>query len=358
MAQRPFVSFDEVKAKVPIPDVLQVLGVASRFEQRNGAFVGVCPFPSHVHGPSPNGEQFRINLVDGSLWMWRCWGDCKASGNVVQFVMRFLGLSAEHVRFWFAEHFGERLNLGRSRGEGRASKAPPAEIKVAGEVPQKPQPAGLKTTEMKLSEESAEYKPIRFKLDLDPNGPYLAERGIKVETARRYGVGVARKGMMAGYVAMPVWDFPKGKFPVGYMGRWPGEDFDAGQGRPRYKLPPNFPKQRCLFGINEALEGTDGKPLIVVEGGLGALHCVQNGFPATVSTLGSSLGDEQADLLIRTGRPIVLMFDGDESGRVGTQAAIAKLAGRTFVRAVGIEDGRQPDDLAPEELQSVLSFAK
>jgi DNA primase len=358
MGTRPYVSFDEVKARVPIPDVLQVLGIADRFEQRNGALVGACPFPSHVHGPSPNGEQFRINLVEGSLWMWRCWGDCKASGNVVQFVMRFLGLSAEHVRFWFAEHFGERLNLGRSRREGQTPQAPPAETKVAGEVLQEPQPADRKTTDTKLPDEASEYKPIRFRLNVDHDVPYLTERGITVETTTRYGIGLVRKGMMAGYVAVPVWEFPKQKFPFGYLGRWPGNDFDASQGRPRYKLPANFPKQRCLFGINEALEGTEGKPLVVVEGVFGALFCVQHGFPATVSTLGSSLGDEQADLLIGTGRPLVLFFDGDESGRAGMEAGVAKLSASAFVRSVRLNDGQQPDDLAPNELESVLSFAK
>jgi hypothetical protein len=83
--------------------------------------------------------------------------------------------------------------------------------------------------------------------------------------------------MMAGYIAVPVWDVPKGEYPAGYIGRWAGEDFDADQGRPRYKLPPNFPKQRDLFGINEALEGADGQPLIVVEGVFGAL------YPSTAS---------------------------------------------------------------------------
>lgn len=358
MGQRPFISFDECKEKVPIPDVLQVLGIADRFERRNGTLTGVCPFPGHVHGPSPNPEQFKINLVDGRLWMWKCWGDCKASGNVVQFVMRMTGRSAEHVRFWFAEHFGDRLKLSRGRGESQQAAIPAAEMKVAGEVLGKPQPAETKSTEVKIPDETSEYKPIRFRLEVDPTAPYLAERGITEVTARRYGCGLARKGMLAGYVAMPVWDFPKGKFPMGYIGRWPGEDFDADQGRPRHKLPPNFPKQRCLFGINEALEGTAGRPVVVLEGVFGALYCVQNGFPATVSTLGSSLSDEQAGLLIQTGRPIVLMFDGDESGKAGTEAALAKLAPHTFVRAVRLDDGGQPDRLSAAELETVLSFAK
>lgn len=357
MGQRPYVSFEEVKAKVPIPDVLQPLGIADRFQQRNGALVGVCPFPTHIHGPSPNSEQFRINQADG-VWLWRCWGDCKACGNVVQFVMRFLGLSAEHVRFWFAEHFGERLTVSQGRGDRRSQPTTPAETKMAGEVLQEPRPADENLDNEKVPDGPVEYKPIRFRLNVDHQVPYLAERGIAVETAQRYGIGLVQKGMLAGYVAVPVWDFPKQKFPFGYLGRWPGEGFDASQGRPRYKLPANFPKQRCLFGINEALEETDGRPLVVVEGVFGTLHCVQNGFPATVSALGSSLSDEQIDLLVGTGRRLVLFFDGDESGRAGTAAALQKLAPYAFVRAVTLDDGKQPDDLTVNELEAVLSFAK
>jgi DNA primase len=96
----------------------------------------------------------------------------------------------------------------------------------------------------------------------------------------------------------------------------------------------------------------------VVEGVFAALHCVQNGLRATVATLGSALSDEQAALLLATKRPVVLMFDGDESGQVGMDAALPKLVSNTFVRIVHLGGGRQPDHLNAEELKSVLAFAR
>lgn len=68
MGRRPYVSFDECKQKVSIPEVLEKLGLSDRFVNRNGTLTGVCPFPSHTHGPSPNAEQFKINLV-GGVWL-------------------------------------------------------------------------------------------------------------------------------------------------------------------------------------------------------------------------------------------------------------------------------------------------
>lgn len=353
MGQRAFVSFDECKTKIPIPDVLSDLGLVDRFKERNGALIGCCPFPSHIHGPSPNPEQFRINQVEG-VWLWRCWGDCKASGNVVQFVMRMTGLSAEHVRFWFAEHFGDRLGV-RSGGENHLATGV-SETKEAGGVLRKPQPAVQSSTKVRVSSDLGDYKPIRFRLQVNPKAQYLQDRGVTEETATQYGIGLASKGMLAGYIAIPIWDFPKGDFPVGYIGRWPGEDYDAGQGRPRYKLPTNFPKQRCFFGINEALREASDQPLVVVEGIFGALHCIQSGFGSTIAALGSSLSDEQVELLVRSHRPIVLMFDGDESGRSGMEAGATRLLPHTFVRLIGLADGQQPDQIASNDLRHVLSF--
>lgn len=355
MSARAYVSFAEVKERISIVDALQVFGVSQQFQTVGKTVSGVCPLPAHKHGPSPNPNQFKITIRDG-VSVFHCFGDCQRGGDVIEFVKLMTGLDHQHVRFWFAEHFGDRLTLKRSRGEGRPARESPAEIKEAGEVVQKPRPAGVKSNDSKVSGAEREYKPIRFRLQVDPTAAYLRERGLSDETIERYGLGLAKRGMLAGYIAIPVWDHPKGEYPAAYLGRWPGDDYDEQTGRPRYKWPATFPKQRFLFGLNEALEGTDGKPIIVVEGVFGTLHCVQNGFQSTVAAFGSSLSDEQAKLLIETGRPIVLMFDGGEPGRRGMRKAVLKLSRKAFVRAVRLRPDQQPDHLKPMELRKTLHF--
>jgi DNA primase len=66
------------------------------------------------------------------------------------------------------------------------------------------------------------------------------------------------------------------------------------------------------------------------------------------------LSDEQATILVATGRPIVLMFDGNEAGRTGMRAAAGKLIARTFVRVIKLPDGTEPDDLSAEQLAKLL----
>lgn len=352
-----FVDFNECKAMISLPDVLDVFDIAEQFHERNGTWRGVCPFPSHIHNPvRPNPSGFTFGLHEG-IWKWRCWGDCKAVGTVVTFVERYLQIEPAHVRLWFHEHFANRLTAqaadAKRGGESRPRDGTP-ECKEARPVVATPERAVQKTARPeKRPEETADYKPIRFKLNLDPDVPYLTEqRGLTAETIERFGIGLCGRGMLRGYVAIPVWEYPRGRFPYGYIGRWPGDDYD--EDRPRYKCPPGFPTPRLVYGLQEALETPDDWPLIVVEGCFKVFYLYQHGFPNAVATLGSSLSDEQARLLGETGRPIVLMFDGDEAGRAGMVDAAPKLALRTFVRTIDVGDGRQPEDLSTDELQDIL----
>ncbi len=43
----------------------------------------------------------------------------------------------------------------------------------------------------------------------------------------------------------------------------------------RYKFPADFPRNRVIYGLTEALEETDGRPLIVVEGPFKVFHLFQ-----------------------------------------------------------------------------------
>jgi hypothetical protein len=127
MTQRPYVSFAEVKEKVPIPDALAALGILNRFERRGDTLHGVCPFPTHQHGPRPNAEQFKVNRRDG-LWLFHCFGDCARGGDVIELVKLMTGYDNSHVRFWFCDHFADRLSLGKKNGSTPVEKDTAREI--------------------------------------------------------------------------------------------------------------------------------------------------------------------------------------------------------------------------------------
>lgn len=336
--KRPYISFAEVKAKVPIPDVLEPLGIADTFTQKGDTYTGICPLPTHQHGPQPNPQQFKINQK-GDTWLWHCFADCNRGGDVIELVKAVKELSDQHVRFWFAEHFGDRLSTTKDKQK------------------QNDQP---KTADKPVKP----LKPLRFYLNLDADAarPYLNDRGVSDETIERYGLGLAHKGVLKDYVAMPICGYPRSdqENPLAYIGRWPGEDFDEANDRPRYKIPAGFETGRVVYGLPEAMDSLAARnvPLIVVEGPFKVYHLIQCGYPNTVSTLTANVSDEQADILSRTNLPVVLFFDGNEAGYAGMRRAAGRLITNTFVRVIKLAEGTEPDHLMPDKLDHLLAFAK
>jgi len=351
---RPYIDFAEVKRKVPIPDVLAPLDIADNFTKKGDVYTGQCPI--HVHGPRPNRQQFKIDRRSGT-WLWHCFGDCQRGGDVIELVKAVTQLSDQHVRFWFADHFGDRLTETKRRDTKKAGRD---------EVQAQSEPADQNAVSIVSADKSAgkqkPLKPLRFRLNLDVDAarPYLQFRGVSDEMIARYGLGLCRKGVLAGYLAIPIHRYPRrdGEAAVAYIGRWPGADFDPDADRPRYKLPGGFPASQVVYGLPEALETSDRTPLIIVEGPFKVWHLVQAGFPGAVSTLTASVSEEQAAILAQTGRGIILLFDGNEAGYAGMRSAAGKLITQTYVRVVRLPDGVEPDQLAGEQLKHLLEFAR
>jgi hypothetical protein len=98
---------------------------------------------------------------------------------------------------------------------------------------------------------------------------------------------------------------------------------------PKYLYPKGVRKNMILFGIEKvAKQKID--TVALVEGSLDAVWCWQNGIPA-VAQLGSSLSEEQVELLHEAGvRTVILLHDYDLAGRKGAFQAFRLLAG--FIR--------------------------
>ena len=128
MSDRPYVSFAEVKAKVTIPDAMKVLGIRDQFTEKTGVLSGACPLPQHQHGPRPNNQQFKADAKKGH-WLYRCFGDCAThdygGGDVIGFVKAMTESDDAHVRFWFADHFADRLSLTKAVDKEKATVQEP-----------------------------------------------------------------------------------------------------------------------------------------------------------------------------------------------------------------------------------------
>ena len=77
-----------------------------------------------------------------------------------------------------------------------------------------------------------------------------------------------------------------------------------------------------------------------------------------VGLMGSTLSRHQADLFADHFDRVVLMLDGDESGRQGAISIAQTLAVRVSVLLpIVLGNGRQPDQLTPRQIVDVLSTA-
>jgi hypothetical protein len=200
-----------------------------------------------------NVRQFRIDHKDG-IDLFRCFAsDCLAGGTVVQFAMEMLDRDAAHVRYFFADHWGDRLT-GKppSRPAQPAKKEPCEEAKVEATAPAQ----GLLKAPVSVAdngEADKELRPMDHFLRLDPNVEYLKQRGLSPETLEKYGVGYVSRGRMKGYVCMPVFGFPHpdGAPPLVYLGRYCGEDY-VEKDRPKYLWgSADFPKSRVLVAAGD-----------------------------------------------------------------------------------------------------------
>lgn len=205
---------------------------------------------------------------------------------------------------------------------------------------------------------------------------YLTGRGLTVKTIKHFGLGAApdswdalihhlkEKGytesdMLAANVIGKsnrggIYDrfrkrvmFPiiniRGNI-VAFSGRaMPGEDKQGGK-YVNTSDTPVYKKSENLFGINFA-KSVCSERVILVEGNMDVISLHQAGFENTVAPLGTAFTTEQANLLSRYTKEIVLMLDADAAGQKAVRRASELLENTGLsVRVVVIPDGKDPDE--------------
>ncbi len=131
---------------------------------------------------------------------------------------------------------------------------------------------------------------------------------------------------------------------VAFSGRaMPGEDKQGGK-YVNTADTPVYKKSENLFGINFA-KNVCSERVILVEGNMDVISLHQAGFENTVAPLGTAFTTEQANLLSRYTKEIVLMLDADAAGQKAVRRASELLENTGLsVRVVVVPDGKDPDE--------------
>ncbi len=205
---------------------------------------------------------------------------------------------------------------------------------------------------------------------------YLLGRGLSMSTIKRFGLGAAPDSWDAlinhlkslGYSieemlsANVIGKSNRGSyydrfrrrvmFPiinirgnvVGFSGRaMPGEDKQGGK-YVNTSDTPVYKKSSNLFGMNYA-KNFCSESMLLVEGNMDVISLHQAGFQNTVAPLGTAFTEEQANLLARYTKEVLLTMDADEAGQKAIRRA-AEILEKTGLktRIISIPDGKDPDE--------------
>ncbi|HEX8285417.1 MAG TPA: DNA primase [Pyrinomonadaceae bacterium] len=331
-------------------DIVRVVGDYVTLKKKGANWMACCPFhqektPSFSVNPSKN--------------IFYCFG-CSKGGSVFNFVMELEGLSFPEAVKVVAEKAGVPLPdlVDDKRFEAKRKEADEV-IELNGWA--------LEFWERHLLEDNAESRAAReyvegrgltdetrktFRLGYAPNswdalGIYLKSKGATIGQIERSGLVVKKEqggyyDRFRGRLIFPVTDAQGRPVAFGARAMRPGDE-------PKYLNSPEtaaYTKGRHLFGLGVTRDEIRKKKFaILVEGYLDLIVPFQHGVRNVVASLGTALTAEQAKLLNRFARKVVVNYDGDRAGVNAAKRAIEVLLPEDFeVKVLVLPDGADPDE--------------
>jgi DNA primase len=192
------------------------------------------------------------------------------------------------------------------------------------------------------------YAKDSFNALLDP----FKSRSLDLEEARKLGLLASKENSGRYYdkfrhrIMFPF--FNLSSKIIGFGGR----QLEAEQ-LPKYLNSPESPvykKGQILYGLNFAIQAVREKEFIIlVEGYFDLLRLYDSGIKNAAASSGTALTDEQAKLIRRYTRKVLIAYDGDYAGQKAAirNANILEKAGLNAY-IIPFPDGKDPDDFVLE----------
>ena len=330
---------DELNARCDIVDIV------SRYvslKKKGSNYFGLCPF---------HNEKTPSFSVAPDKQIFYCFG-CGKGGGPIRFIMDAEGLDfPDAVRFLAKEYNMEVPETGSS----------------------------LQTRHVRERALEALTEAARF-FYAQLHGPqgaqalaYFQRRRLSKKTLNNFGLGYAPDSFHALLDAMTQKGFTKEELEVAglivrsdrgtYYDKFRNRvmfpiidmrgDVIAFGGRvmddskPKYLNSPEtivFNKRRNLFAMNRAKK-TKSEYFLLAEGYMDVIALHQAGFDSAVASLGTSLTEEQARLLSRHTKTVIVCYDADTAGQSAAQRAIDILK-KTGIRVkiLKIPGAKDPDE--------------
>ena len=331
---------EEIKFRCDIVDVISGYVTLKR---SGSGMVGLCPFHSEK---TPS---FHVTPERGFFY---CFG-CGVGGDVITFIRKIENL----------DYVGAVELLAK-----RAGIAIPEQARLD------QAPSGVKKTRIvEINREAARFFHAQL-LNSPEAKDYLAQRGLTMPIIKHFGLGYAPDSFNAmqlhltglGYTVEELtaaflcgisaktgrpYDYFRGRiiFPIidvsGDVVAFGGRAL--GDGMPKYlnsSDTPAFKKSRTLFALNFARHSC-AERLILCEGYMDVIALHAAGFTNAVATLGTALTEEQARIMKRYTKQVVITYDSDRAGQNAADKAIRLLEATGLdTKVLTVTGAKDPDE--------------
>ena len=329
---------DDLKMQVNIVDVV---GREVSLKKAGANYKGLCPFHS---------EKTPSFMVNEERQIFNCFG-CGQKGDVIKFVQSYYKIPFMEAVEKLCNEYGIKMPERRHSG-------PKKDYSGYYEINAKAARFFYNSLGIRNNKGLAYFKKrglsrdtiIKFGLGYAPASgtaltDYLRNEGVSDEDMIKLGLAIKGKnGLYDRFRDRVIFPIINTQDKViGFGGR------AIGDVKPKYLNSPEseiFLKKNNLFGLNFTKNeiSSEGRA-IIVEGYMDVISLYQSGVRNVAASLGTALTDNQARLLCRYSKNIVLSYDSDNAGINAALRGISVItAAGGKPRVLSVTDGKDPDE--------------
>ncbi len=361
----PEEKIEEIRSSVNIVDFIS--GYV-QLKKRGKNYVGLCPFHQ---------EKTPSFTVSEEKQIFHCFG-CHAGGNIYKFLMDYKSISFVEAVQEIAEYAG--ISLEFEKGKSDKNKDLTEELyEINVKAARYFSENLLKSEEGEVARNYFEKRNIKTKTQKifglgyalplwDGFVNFCRENNIDLAKAKQLGLIDAKEGgkfydKFKGRIIFPIFS------PNGRVIAFGGRILEKTDKAAKYLNSPEseiYLKRKSLYGLyhsKEEIRKLD--KAILVEGYMDLISLYQHGIKNVVASSGTSLTDDQARLLSRYTKNVVVIFDADIAGQKASMRSIEILLKQDFeVKILALPDNEDPDSFVnkygkeefEEYLQKAMNF--
>ena len=332
---------EDLKNKLNIVDII---GQNIQLKKKGANYWGICPFHS---------EKTPSFSVNEEKQFYHCFG-CGAGGDIIKFVQDYYKLDFNDAIAKICNDNG--IELPKMTNQTNFNYKRYYEInKIAAtyylnNLRKLPNPGYMYISKRGISNKTLNKFGIGYSND-SWDGLYRHMSALKIPEEELERIGLIKKNKNGKYydkfrnrVIFPIINTQKKV--IGFGGR---SIINGDKGMPKYLNSDEseiFHKKNNLYGLNLARDEVKKEGnIIIVEGYMDVISLYQAGVKNAIASLGTALTVEQARLLARYTKNVVLAYDSDNAGINATLRAIDILKeAKINVRVLNLNDAKDPDE--------------